>query len=179
MDCSGENAFWSEQTGAVLQPYGISIAGDASDVLIVGCNLTDNSENGLYLLGLGVEIPGNVYIRDCNASGYSGWSTALNLPSGARSVQVTNCAGYNDQSPAFITSPSSGPPTGPFYNYTYGYFGPVSFYVGALAGSAWTVLIGGHSTLLSTGAFYLPPGVSGQVNPGGGGPKPTFQVIGQ
>ena len=155
-DCSGVNGFWSQVTGATTQQYGICIAGgDASDVLVVGCNLTGNATSGLYLLELSGTTPGHVYIRDCDATGYTGgWSVALDIASTAQIVHVTNCAGYNDQSPAFIPVPASGPPAGPFHNYTYGYFGPVSFYVGAATGTS--VLIGSHATLLGMGAYYLP-----------------------
>lgn len=179
VDCSGVNGFWETQSAApaaIPQPVGILIAGAVADVLVVGCNLTGNSEYGLSVLQLSESTPQKAYIRDCDATGYSSWNVAMSIASTGTLIQITNCAGYNDQSVELIAAPPTGPPSGSFANYTYGYFGPVSFYI-AVNTTVLEITIGTLNTYLKSGAFYLAPGQVAQVTVSGA--KPAFQMIGQ
>lgn len=109
-------------------------------------------------------------------SGYGGFGAAINVVhtvvANVSTVYITNCTGYNDWSPQLF---SGAVPSSSFYNYTYGYFGPVSFYIIATAGAI--IKIGGHTTNLTGGAFVLAPSQSGQIT--AGPPVPDFVVIGQ
>jgi hypothetical protein len=178
VDCSGVNGAWSlAVSGAPAQPYGIGVAGDVSDVLIVGCNLTDNGTNGFYLFELAAATPGKVYVRDCDATGYSAWNVAINIASTATLVQVTDCPGYNDsQTSAMHTTL----PTGVFSASDYGYYGPASFYFIAtgLSGSATAIAINGITTGLKTGAFFLAAGQNAEITTTGM-PVVSFSMIGQ
>ncbi len=150
---------------------------------MVGCDLTGNLADPLGP-GAAVIIDGtttavnNVFIRNCDMSGYpSGYSEALTVLGSTvqTTLQVTDCAGYNDQAPALtVTLPVT---TVPFYNYTHAYWGPVTFFVGTSSDVS-HIKIGGHDTGLKTGMFLLQPGVSGEIDLGTLTP-PTFLVLGQ
>jgi hypothetical protein len=67
-DCSGVNELWKATVpGPLVQPYGISVASGVADVIVDGCNLTNNKTLPLYVLTTGTDL------------------------------RVTDCAGYNDQ----------------------------------------------------------------------------------
>lgn len=173
VDCSGINEFW--QTNAmgtpVTQPYGIAISGLVSDVTVTGCHLPYNTTGGVLVALIDEAAPEHVYVRDCNARGYSSYTDAMNIASGATDVQITNCAGYNDQ--GVILHSASVPPLTSFNNTTYSYRGPIAFYVwgtGAMSMQIGTLTVG-----LGTGSFLLPCGVSGKVNYVG---SPDFAVLG-
>ena len=75
----------------------------------------------------------DVFIRDCNATGYSGYNTAIYVDgtsSNVATIEVTNCAGYNDRGAKF----APGLPVGAFNNATFGYYGPIAFYVWGASG---------------------------------------------
>jgi hypothetical protein len=176
VDCSGVNGAWSSMvSGATEQPYGIAVGEDASDVLIVGCNLTGNLTNGLYLFELDAVTPFNVYVRDCDVTGYSTWNVAINIASTATLVQVTNCAGYNG---ALTTAVTTSPPVSGhvFHASDYGYYGPTTFYV-AVNTIVTAVKINGVTTGVKTGAFFLTAGQSGEIDYGL--VAPGFVMIGQ
>ena len=170
-DCSGVNEFWQAKfSGAPAQPYAIAVSGLVSDVTVTGCHLPYNATGGVLVAQVGEAVPEDVFIRDCNAGHYSSYSVAMNIVSSAVNVQITNCAGYNDQAVRFITTV----PTGTFYNTTFGYYGPITFYVWGASGV--TVEIGTLTTGLGTGAYSLPCNVSATI--AHSGPSPSFGVIG-
>jgi hypothetical protein len=163
-DCSGVNGAWSSVVaGATEQAYGIAVGEGASDVLIVGCNLTGNLTNGLYVFELDEVTPFNVYVRDCDATGYSAWNVAINIASTATLVQVTNCAGYNDQHVTLTTTPPVSGVT--FYPYSFGYRGPIEFYTIQPTGATITAIeIDGTNVQLKSGSFLLVPGESASIS---------------
>jgi hypothetical protein len=177
VDCSGVNGGWSLAVPlAPAQPYGICVAGVVSDASIVGCNLTGNGTNGLYLLELAAATPGKVYVRDCDATGYSAWNVALNIASTATSVQVTNCPGYNDSLTVAVTT-STPPTTAVFHASDHGYYGPATFCI-AVNTMVTAVKINGVATGLKVGAFFLGAGQSGEIDYSGLVP-PGFVMLGQ
>jgi len=153
-----------------VQEYGIYV-NDAQAVLIEGCTLGGSlagSGYGLYLNGVsdvtvkacdlygnttGIAIQGEstrVYVRDCNVTGYAGISDAVEIATSLSAVEVTNCAGYNDQR----TLLASAVPSGTFNGISVdNYYGPTAFYV-----TNYIVTIDSESTHLSTGGFTLAPG---------------------
>ncbi len=111
-------------------------------------------------------------MRNCNVSGYSSYSAAISVTGTLSDVtlQVTDCAGYNDQGTRFTPVL----PGGAFKNTTFGYYGPIAFYVWGASGV--TVEIGTLTTGLGTGAYNLPCNVSATI--ANSGPPPSFGVIG-
>jgi parallel beta-helix repeat protein len=185
------------ESSAITQEYGIYV-GDATGVVIEGCSLTSNTQYGVFLTGVtdvtvsscdlyyssitpsvgGIYLIGgtsgstNVFVRGCNISGYGSYTSAFDAitSSTLTNVQVTNCAGYNDQQVRLAhTSPGSGS----FNGVTYQYFGPVAFYV---TGSSLVILVDTHNTHLSGGSFSLNPGESAQIS---SGTISTFLMIGK
>jgi hypothetical protein len=141
---------------------GIAIAitgtGMVSGVRIVGAGCT----NSVYGLGAGkawlpatqeygIAVGRNasdISVRDCDLTG--NLLEAVTVARGA-GVEVTDCAGYNDQAevlptPALATT---------FTNTTLGYYGPIAFYVW---GDTPLVTIDGHLTGIGHGGFTLAPG---------------------
>jgi hypothetical protein len=178
-----------EDTG-ITQQTGIYVY-DAQSILVKDCTLTGSagtSGYGLYLgavtdvtvkacdlynnpIGLRIDSGSTrVYLRDCNASGYGGYASAISIASALAKVEVTNCAGYNDQA----TPLTSTAPSGTFSGVTVagGYYGPTVFYV-----THYDVTIDGQPTSLSSGGFTLAPGETAQVTASGIGP-PTFVMLG-
>lgn len=172
----------------IEQQTGISIK-EAQDVLVKDCTLTGSTAASGYGLYLGAvtdvtvkacDLYGNVtglridtgstrvYVRDCNATGYSsGYADAVSIAASLTEVEVTNCAGYNDQQ-ALLTST---PPAGTFSGVSVdGYYGPTVFYV-----TERTVTIDGEATQLSSGGFTLAPGETAEL---GGLLLGTFVMIG-
>lgn len=162
----------------------------ATNVLVQGCDLSGDYSYGLYLEsvtdctvkscdlfgnGTGLYV-GNqstrVYVRDCNASQTT--TEAIDIASSVATVEVTNCAGYNDQyTPPLSTTLPTGP--APFNGVTVAsYYGPTVFYVTGVTGRA--IMIDGQATQLSTGGFTLAPGETAHI--GGGDLDPRFLMIG-
>ena len=173
------NGIQTESLPSPLQA-GIAIAingNSVSGVRIVGagCN------NSVYRVGTGKgwleatqkygialgAAASNVVVRDCDLTGNE--AAALSIVTGA-GVQVTDCAGYNDQATP-LPSPSLGTS---FSAETLGYYGPMSFYVLSIALTS-TVKIDDQTTGLKQGAFTLSPGESAEIS---GGPV-TIVAIGQ
>lgn len=173
---------------STLQQSGIYI-NNASGILIDGCTLTDNLQYGAQIAGatnvtivncdlysgttgaLGILADGSsgtptkrVFIRNCNGAQFGKYTDVLQVgATNVSKVEITNCAGYNDQAVP-VVPPSSTAPSGSFSGLTYGYYGPVAFY---LASSSNTVVtIDGNSTHLTAGGFTLAPGETAQVNNG-------------
>lgn len=142
--------------------YGIYIDAGPSDINVTGCNLQSNGTYGVYITGESASETKNVFIRTCDVSGYSSYSTAINisgtLGTNIANIQVTDCAGYNDQSYAVTTTvPSSG-----FNGATQGYFGPVVVF-GAGSSGVFAVKVGLTSGTavavpVTNGTFPLAPG---------------------
>lgn len=160
---------------------GIYVMQGTSDVIIDGCDVTGNGTAG----GYGIVVNGSsgavsgVFIRDCNAGGYSSYGDAINVmgsASNVSTVEITNCAGYNDQNVVL----SSSPPVNniAFFGYTYSYYGPVTFYVTAGTATISGISVAAHTTHLISGTFTLAPRQSGLVAWGLVG-SPTFVMIGQ
>ena len=170
--CIG-NAFDSANT----QGYGIIVENGATTVLITGCDITGNAQAGVLLsngatnvhvddcnvagntvYGISVtESCSSVYINGCNITGYSS-GDGLNV-STPGTLQVINCPGYNDQAHTFTGLPISGEN---FNGVSYGYYGPVVFYVDPGSGTVSQITVAGNNTHLAVGSFFLgPPGPSG------------------
>ena len=160
------------------QDVGIYIAGSgASNVIIDHCDLTGNSEYAVVIGNAGGTIVSDVFVRNCNVKGYgSPPSGGIDVIGEVSDVEITNCAGYNDQAAAVATTP---PAVGtPFSALTYGYYGPVTFY-----GAGATELIvstAAHSTGLGNNSFTLAPGQTATTTLGLGGHNWTsFLMVGQ
>lgn len=134
----------------------------ASDVTVKACDLYGN------VTGLEIDAEcTRIFVRDCNAKGYSPYTDAISIAASLSQVEVTNCAGYNDQHPTL----TSLPPSGTFSGITVdSYYGPTVFYV-----TQHSVTIDHLPTNLSSGGFTLAPGETGQVV--GSSPQ-TFVMIG-
>jgi Right handed beta helix region len=172
------------------QAYGITLENVVPDVIIAGCTLTGNLQWGLNLVQVsnvtvdacdlynngtgGVLLNGgethctNVFIRNCNITGYSGGiSSAINSLAVLTNIAVTNCAGYNDLG-YFLTN---SPPSGTFSGASFRYWGPTAFYVVGSGG----VTIDSHSTGLNGGGFTLGIGESASIS----GAPTSFLMVGR
>lgn len=174
--------------GTSYQQYGI-YAIEGSTILILDSVMTGNNGSGVYLTGVSEGIVSacdaygngqgifvgnacsNVFLRDNNISGYSTLGEALSFGSSLTAVEVTDCAGYNDQK-ALLAGPAALPPTGPFDGIVVdGYYGPTTF---CLTGPQ-TVAINTYPTDVSLGAFTLGPGDSAEIT---GGTPSLFLMVG-
>ncbi len=133
----------------------------ATDVTVKACDLYGN------VTGLKIDTGcTRVFVRDCNAMGYSAYTDAISIATSLVQVEVTNCAGYNDQHPVLTSSP----PSGVFDGITVAeYYGPTVFYE-----TQHNVTIDGEVTPLSSGGFTLAPGETAQLV----GLAGTFVMIG-
>lgn len=153
---------------------GVYLTEGVQDANIQACDVTGNSENALSVTGLCK----NICVDGCNMSGYPKGPLFVLQPG---TLQVTNCAGYNDQ--GTVVS-QAFPGNGTSFNAaTLGWFGPLTFYLSS-APSDTVVEINGSSTSLSSGTFFLgPPAANGVGNAvisyKTGEPQPTFIAIGQ
>lgn len=146
------------------QKYGIYVTDGAQNVLISSCDLTGNVDFGCFIGKLTGTAPTKVFIRDCNASGYTGPGFAFSSPG---TLEILNCAGYNDLGTSYTALP-----TGTFSNITFGYYGPLACYVWPGVGTA-TITIQGHTTSLSQGTIILAPGQNAKVTG-----SPLFLAVG-
>ena len=76
-------------------------------------------------------------------------------------VEITNCAGYNDQGKVFTPALTSG---STFYPYNLGYWGPIEFYIAN--GSATiisSITVDGTVIPLKSGSVLLVPGESASI----------------
>jgi Right handed beta helix region len=168
---------------------GIAISA-ASNVLIDGCTLTGNSSYAASLSavqnvtivacdvysssvgaqGIGVAGPGSpiatqyVFIRSCNAPQWGEFgsvdSTFLVVSGSVSNLEVTDCAGYNDQGAILLNQ--SHAPNGSFTGISVAnYYGPTAFYVDSTASTA--VTIDGQATYLDVGSFTLAPGETAEI----------------
>jgi hypothetical protein len=167
-------------SNATSQPDsgGIAITGArTASVTINGADCTPQMQGptaedfGLqpYALSITAAVAG-LYVRGCNLTGYAPKSPIYASSAGTQ-IEITDCAGYNDQGTT-LYSPSS-PPVGTFYNTTFSYYGPIAFYVWGTAVDA--IKIGSLALGLETGSFNLPCNVGAQVTYSGA--PPTFAAI--
>lgn len=146
---------------------GIYVEGGVQHVLINSCNLTGNgstSGSAVVVHASSVAVAG-VFISNCDVTGYSGYSTAIAVSatgSNAATLEVTNCVGYNDQAVEVGGGTISVISSIPIHAYTHGYYGPVTFYVGANT-SVTGISVGSTATLIKTGTVVLPAGVGGTI----------------
>lgn len=149
---------------------GVSISNSADQIYVTGGDFTQNSSYGISV----TSSCSDVYIDGCDVSGYSsGNSIHVSTPG---TLQVINCAGYNDQGKTF-TSPLPG--SAGFNGVSYGYYGPVVLYISG--GTITSITIGGSNTNLKSGTFFIPPPTPA------GGPyavvsytgTPNFLLVGQ
>jgi hypothetical protein len=140
--------------------YGLYL-GNVSDVTVKACDLYSNA------IGMRIDLGSTrVYVRDCNAIGYAGSTSAISIASSLANIAVTNTAGYNDQT----TPLSSTPPAGVFNGVTFGYYGPTVFYV-----THCNVTLDSQATGLSSGGYTLAPGETAQITAAIGA---TFLMLG-
>lgn len=166
---------------------GITLAG-GTNVTITGADLTPKIVNPAfptqkYAIAITAAVSG-LYVRGCSMTGYGTPNVPLYLHSPGTNIQITDCAGYNDQ--GTIVS-STAPPTGAQFNGTYStfatpYFGPVTFYAKNSSGATIShIKLNSNDTNLLTGTFSVAPGgpyaeidYTGIV-----GAKPLFLMVGE
>ena len=156
---------------------GIHVEGGVSDVIIDSCDVSGDTVtvNGIVVNAATVAVS-NVFIRNCNATGYSAYSSAIDVltsGSNAHTVAVTDCAGYNDQAAGGTFSVLFN---SPFHAYDRFYYGPATFYV-PLNASTTNVKVGATNTGLTSGSFVLAPGVPGEIIGGSG--AISIAIVGQ
>ena len=164
---------------------GIYVNGGASEIIIEACDATANGTNGIYIDAASTAVA-DIFVRDCNVQGYAaGYTAAINVTgsgSNVSTVQVTNCAGYNDQG-VVLKSGGTPPISGtPFYGYTLPtpYFGPYEFYTAPNSATISQIYVQGTVTTIVQGSFYIPAGQSAQINWSPSGIfSPTFVAIGK
>jgi hypothetical protein len=138
--------------------YGVLVNGGATDVNIEGCDVRFNGLNGIKVDGSSADVE-NIFVRDCNAKWFAGYSTAISITGIAAhgdTIQVTNCPGYNDQK-AVINS--NTPPTGAAHKSASlnGYYGPslILLRLGPPAvGVVSTVTVNGTSYNMPTNSLF-------------------------
>lgn len=158
-DCSGISNYWLKLNGTgSAQPYGITINelssnNPTSDVTIIGCNVNGNATNGIVVANQPNLFPSNIYIRACDASGYSSYSAAIDVLSGESLVQATDCPGYNDRNQPLNggAAPTSGTSAS---TCSTPYFGPST--VTFSNSSSLTVHVSGTPYAMSFGSIHLP-----------------------
>lgn len=144
---------------------GIAITAAASDVIIDGvdCSGTVPHGRGTQPYGISVTaVVAGVYVRGCDLTGNG--TAPIYVGSVQSKLEVTGCAGYNDQG-TILSNPSTSPPPtsgANFSNYSSwpnaanGYFGPIAFYV--WGGTISHVHIDTVVTNLAAGGYTLSPG---------------------
>jgi hypothetical protein len=157
---------------------GISISSGAANVRIIGaaCNNSIQGEPSSQEYGISVNTPGeeespNVWIRGCDLTGnLSGAAYIFNSPA----VEITNCAGYNDQAKVLATMVTGATPL-TIRNTAFGYSGPIAFYVSA--GTSVSIEIDGALTGLTAGGFTLACGETAVL--AWGIAPPSFLLVGK
>lgn len=156
---------------------GISISSGAANVRIIGaaCNNSIEGEPTSQEYGISVTAPAaavpNVLIRGCDLTGNLSDPIYISNPA---PVQVTNCAGYNDQATVITTIVTGSSPL-TISNALFKYYGPIAFYVSG--GSSVSITIDGRLTGLTSGGFTLAPGESTVL--AWGATPPSFLLVGK
>lgn len=113
----------------------------------------------------------NISVRHCDLTNNN--TAALQATSPDQTIEVTECAGYNDKATSLATAPPLS--TQVFYaTATYGYCGPMAFYVSG--GTVQHVRINGNITGLLAGGFTLSPGETGRLDYSA---TPTYYAVGR
>lgn len=146
------------------QKYGIYVSNGATSVRINGCDLTGNLTNSLVVDGTQAS-PSGVLVGHCD---FTGVPTAVNVILPVGTLEILDCAGYNDQGTVLQTT-IPPPPSNPIFNHSpwvnvpQGWFGPVVLYVTG----ATNISVGNASmqidTHLSGGEFTLGPGEAASI----------------
>lgn len=145
---------------------GIFVNGGVEEVLIDSCNVTENGLVATTPAGIVVSAAStpvtNVFIRNCDVTGYALYSDAIEVltsGSNAHTVQVTDCAGYNDQAVggAFTVALNS-----PLHAYDRFYYGPATVYI-PTSGSTSNIKVGATATAFTSGTFVVAPGVAVEI----------------
>jgi hypothetical protein len=134
---------------------GISITGTAANVMINAsdCSGTVIGDSGQqpYAISVTAAVEG-LYVRGCILTGNA--TAPLFVSASGAQIEITDCAGYNDERPTLTTTtPGNGVL---FTAATYGYYGRSAFYVSG--GVSTSVKIDNNATNLSSGGFTLDPG---------------------
>ncbi len=173
--CYSSNASGKPMSG------GIAVTGTAANVTIVGADCTAKLPDPDFpsqpnALAVTAAVEG-LYVRGCNFSGYSG--IPIYLSSAGTQIEITDCAGYNDQ--GTVLQQSAHAPTNPITNTSAwanapnGWFGPVTFYIkGAGAVSIGNATIQ-YNTHLTDGEYTLSSGEVASV----AGTATSFLAIGR
>jgi hypothetical protein len=154
------------------QQVGIYIDQGAKDVLIDGCDITGNGTYGIQIVGETTSVTTNIFIRNCDASGFANYQHAINVSGTVSNVQITNCAGYNDQSTAIaISFPSGSAVFGTaFHPYQLNtitpYYGPMEIYLGSGVTGVTAVKINTNTTHLTSGSFFVNPSDTVEIDGG-------------
>jgi hypothetical protein len=171
---------WVQLTGQSTpraQNVGIYVDEEAQDVIIDGCDLRGNGTNGVVVNGTSGAVKG-VYVRNCNVTGYASPTTAISVSGSAANltdIEVTNCAGYNDQG-VIVHAAISPPPSGTFHNTTFNYYGPIQVSVWS-TNTTLRLTLQGVATQLASGTFTLGSNMSGAITYSGS-PIPACLIVG-
>jgi hypothetical protein len=163
-DCSGVNWFWQHKgAGAKTQPAGIAMSNNVesvASVVVDCCNLQGNFANAVLVAQSGTFTINTALIKNCNASGYSSYSAAVNVTGTATALQVVGSAGYNDQNAPLNLGHVPTAPGISAATCSTPYFGPsiVSFSNpnGSGGWNSLTVNISGVDFKMGFGSIYLP-----------------------
>ncbi len=160
-------------------PYGVRVIGAACNNSLFfsggagGEFLTPTQQYGIYVESATQE---NLFIHNCDLTG--NLSAAVSAASPPTNLQITGCAGYNDQG---VVVRNVIPPTATTffsYSFTTPYYGPVEFYVSGVSGAISQISIDGHATPLKSGSFFLAPGENAEIT-WSGVSFPIFLMIGK
>ena len=156
-------------SNATSQPSsgGIAITGAAVNVTVTGADCSPEVPNPAggtfgaqpHALSVTAAVEG-LYVRGCNFMGYTS-SPPVYASGAGTQVEITDCAGYNDQGTILqsgTTSPATIKNTIAWANVPQGWFGPIAFYITG----AGNVSIGNATTQVNThltdGGYELSPG---------------------
>lgn len=153
-----------QHNGSGHQPYGIAISTTSSsteaptDIVIAACTMLNNTTNGILISGeSSTHPPTNIFVSNCDVTGYSAYSSAISVTGTVTNLQITNCAGYNDQ--GVHVSTGLGPTSGANFNgATFGYYGPITFYAWQSTSPITQIAVQGINTHLTSGTFIVAPG---------------------
>ncbi|MGA8475075.1 MAG: hypothetical protein WB681_08415 [Candidatus Cybelea sp.] len=152
---------------------GISITGTAANVMInasdcSGSVIGDSGQQP-YAISVTAAVEG-LYVRGCILTGNA--TAPLFVSASGAQMEITDCAGYNDErSTLTTTAPGSNVV---FSATTYGYYGPVAFYVSGGVGTS--VKIDNNATGLTAGGFTLGPGENAAISYT---TAPSFVMVGK
>jgi hypothetical protein len=141
---------------------GIAITGTAANVTINGADCSGqvpNYSQQPYALSITAAATG-LYVRGCNLTG--GSLGSVYASSAGTQVEITDCAGYNDQGTILqsTTPPPANPirNTSPWHNLSQGWFGRIAFYITGAGDVSIGNAITQGNTYLTDGGYELSPG---------------------